>query len=68
MAMAKTKTQTQTQTQKAAVSFTKEALLFSNEFKHQKDLLMVVLEDGKTYTKDEVRGLLDKTLNRKVEI
>lgn len=57
---------TQTQTQKAVVSYEKEALLFSNEFKQHKDLLMVVLEDGKAYTKEEVRGLLEKTLNRKV--
>ena len=66
--MAKTKVKTQTQTQKAAVSYPKEALLFSNEFKHYKDLMMVVLEDDKTYTKDEVRVLLENTLNRKVEI
>lgn len=56
------------QTQMADASFSKEALILSNEFKHQKDLLMVVLENGKMYTKKEVRILLEKTLNRKVEI
>ena len=56
-----------TQTQKA-VAFTKDALLLSYEFKKHKDLLNIVLQNGKEYTKDEVRALLEKKLKRKVVI
>ena len=46
--------------------FEKAALLKSEEFKRYSDLLNTVLEDGKTYTKEEVRVVLDETLKRKV--
>ena len=46
--------------------FEKAALLKSDEFKRYSDLLNTVLEDGKTYTKEEVRVVLDETLKRKV--
>lgn len=48
-------------------SFSKGAFLHSRTYKHQRDLIDAVLEDGKTYTTKEVNELLQKELKRKVE-
>jgi len=40
--------------------FTKEQLLKSNTFKQYKDLLSAVLEDKKTYTKEQVNNIIKK--------
>lgn len=57
---------TKKKTTAEASRFEKAALLKSEEFKRYSDLLNAVLVDGETYTKDEVRVLLDETLKRKV--
>ncbi len=47
--------------------FEKAAFLSSKSFEKQRDLLNVILEDGKKYTTKEVGELLKKEKNRKVE-
>jgi hypothetical protein len=44
--------------------FTKQQLLQCKDFK--KDLVNVVLEDNKFYTKQEAQELINKFLNRRV--
>lgn len=46
--------------------FSKEQLLSAKKYINNKDILNVILENGKTYSFDEVDGLLTKALERKV--
>lgn len=46
--------------------FSKEQLLSAKRYINSKDILNVILENGKTYSFDEVDGLLTKALERKV--
>ena len=46
--------------------FTKTQLVNSKKWAEQKDLAMTWLQDGKSYTHEEVKDLIDKFLNRKV--
>ena len=47
-------------------AFTKEQLAASKLFSHRRDVLMAVLEDGKSYTVKQAQGLLDNFYGRKV--
>jgi len=46
--------------------FTKEQLVHSKAFSHQKDILMAILDADKTYTKAQVEKLVSEFLKRKV--
>ncbi len=46
--------------------FTKEQLVQSKAFSHQKDILMAILDADKTYTKAQVEKLVSEFLKRKV--
>lgn len=52
--------------EKAAATFTKEQLYNSKRYADRKDVLMVVLDENKEYTLDEVNELIENFLNRKV--
>ncbi|MBG9944691.1 hypothetical protein ABE237_00825 [Brevibacillus formosus] len=49
-------------------AFTKEQLLASKQFAPpERDFLRAVLEEGKTYTIDQARKVLGKTLSKEVK-
>lgn len=49
-------------------AFNKAQLLASKQFvPWEKDFLRAVLEDGKTYTVDQARKTLEKTLSKEVK-
>lgn len=52
--------------EKREASFSKGAFLRSKIYKHQRDLLDAILEDGREYTTKEVNEMLQKELKRKV--
>ena len=47
-------------------SFSKEQILSAAKFANRRDLLSVVLEDGKTYTVEDVQKQIDKFMKGKV--
>lgn len=47
--------------------YTKEDLLNSKRYRHRRDLLDAILENGKTYTIQEVDNKIDKFMKGKVE-
>lgn len=47
--------------------FTKEQLVSSSKYKHNRDLVFVILEDSKKYSTDEVDGLIKKYMKGKVK-
>ena len=47
-------------------TFTKQALLKSNRYRHQTDLLKALLDDGKFYSLKEVDSLIENFLKGKV--
>lgn len=49
------------------VKFPKEQLLLSNRYKNRKDILGVLLEDGKEYSFEQVNALLDEFTKGKVK-
>lgn len=53
---------------KQEASFSKGAFLNSKTYRNQRDLLDAILDYDKTYTITEVNDLLQKELNRKVEL
>ena len=53
--MAKTQT-----TEANAAAFTKAQLVASQRYVHRRDLIGALLEDGKTYTLNEVDALIEK--------
>lgn len=53
---------------KQEASFSKGAFLNSKTYRNQRDLLDAILDYDKTYTIKEVNDLLQKELNRKVEL
>ena len=59
--MAKTQT-----TEANAAGFTKARLVGSQRYVHRRDLIGALLEDGKTYTLNEVDGLIEKYMKGKV--
>lgn len=46
--------------------FSKEQILSAAKFANRRDLLSVVLEDGKTYTVEDVQKEIDKFMKGKV--
>lgn len=46
--------------------YTKAQMVACREFQGRRDLVAALLEDGKTYTKQEVKRLLDQFLKGKV--
>ena len=46
-------------------AFTKEQILKSNTFSGYRDYLSTVLKDGKTYTKAQVKNLIEKFYENK---
>jgi len=59
--MAKTQT-----TEANAAVFTKAQLVASQRYVHRRDLIDALLEDGKTYTLNEVDALIEKFMKGKV--
>lgn len=51
---------------KATVAFTKDRIVASEKYVHYRDLLNVLLEDGKEYTDSEVQTALDGFLHKKI--
>lgn len=49
----------------AAIVFPKSKLLTLDCFANRRDLLSVLLEDGKDYTKDQVNDLIEAFMNPK---
>lgn len=48
--------------------FTKEQVLVSKKFTpSEKDFLRAILEESKTYTVDQARNVLEKTLSKEVK-
>lgn len=48
--------------------YTKDEIKRASSLNYNVDLLEVLLEDGKEYSLDEVKALVDKFNDRKVEI
>ena len=44
----------------ASAFFTKEQFLKSNSYSQHRDLLSAVLDDNKTYSKEQVNNIIDK--------
>lgn len=49
-----------------ACVFDKSQFLTSKKYASRRDLISVILEDGKTYSIEQVDGLIEKELKRKV--
>ena len=49
-----------------AAAFTKAQLVASQRYVHRRDLIGALLEDGKTYTLNEVDALIEKFVKGKV--
>lgn len=47
--------------------FSKEQLIKSSKFKHNRDLVSVLLEDEKRYSIDDVEKLIEKYMKGKVK-
>ena len=52
---------------KATATFTKDRLVASEKYAHYRDLLNVLLEDGKEYTDSEVQAVIDGFLHKKID-
>ncbi|WP_413778132.1 hypothetical protein [Caproicibacterium sp. XB1] len=53
--------------QTTAVAFTKEQLLAAKTYESRRDLLAALLQDGQSYTHEQVQSLLDNYLKGQVE-
>lgn len=62
MAMAKTENKAE-----QAAAFTKAQLTASKKYANRRDIISALLDDGKTYTLDEVDALIDKYMKGKVK-
>lgn len=62
MYMAKAKT-----IQEAAAAYTKEQLTASKRYANRRDIISALLENGKSYTLDEVDALINKYMKGKVK-
>lgn len=64
----KTKVESETKTvQKPTEKYSKTRILSSDTYKRHRDLLKVLLADGKSYTKQEIKNLIDGYLKRRVK-
>ena len=52
---------------KATATFTKDRLVASEKYARYRDLLNVLLEDGKEYTDNEVQAAIDGFLHKKID-
>ena len=52
---------------KAATTFTKDRLVASEKYVRYRDLLNVLLEDGKEYTDSAVQAAIDGFLHKKID-
>lgn len=52
--------------EKKVTMFSKEQLVSAKQFHNRKDILGVVLEDGKEYSFEEAESLIDKYMKGKV--
>ena len=64
--MTKAKTAEAAETAAEATKYTKEALTGSQKFAGRRDLLNVILDDGKMYTIAEAETEINNYLNREV--
>lgn len=55
-----------TQTAEASAAFSKAQLVASQKYANRRDLIGALLEDGKTYTLNEVDALIEKFMKGKV--
>ena len=53
-------------TEKAAAVYSKEQLAASKRYATKRDIIRALLENGKTYTLDEVDALIEKYMKGKV--
>lgn len=51
---------------KKQTEYSKEQIIMSNRYKNRKDLLNVLLEDGKYYSTDAVDKMIEKFMKGKV--
>ena len=65
--MAEAKKKATANEEKTVAKFSKTRILTSDTYKKHRDLLEVLLEEGKSYTKEEVAEKLDKYLKGKVK-
>lgn len=49
------------------ITFTKENILKFKQYRNRVDLLTVLLEENKAYTKNEVEALIEKFMKGKVK-
>lgn len=63
--MAKNNVTSDVTTKKA--TFSKEQIVHAERYKHRQDAANAVLEDGQSYTLDEVDGLIEKLMKGKGE-
>ena len=52
---------------KATTAFTKDRLVASEKYVRYRDLLNVLLEDGKEYTDSEAQAAIDGFLHKKID-
>ena len=52
---------------KATTTFTKDRLVASEKYVRYRDLMNVLLEDGKEYTDSEVQATIDGFLHKKID-
>lgn len=53
-------------TEKAVAAYSKEQLAASKRYATKRDIISALLENGKTYTFDEVDALIEKYMKGKV--
>lgn len=51
--------------EKSVSTFSKEQILASSKFANRRDLLSVILEDGKQYSIEDIKKEIDKTLGKR---
>lgn len=64
--MAAKKTETKTEVKRETL-FSKEQILASKKYANRRDVLGVVLADGKQYTSEQVESLLENFMKGKVK-
>lgn len=57
----------QDETVKAEHTFSKEQILSSKRFRHRRDMLTAILDDGEQYTLADVDELIEKYMKGKVK-
>lgn len=65
-AKAKAKAKAKTVEEQPVTGFSKSRVLASQKYIANRDVLDVLLEDGKMYTDDDVQGILDDFLHKEI--